>query len=87
MTLLRRLDLLTRLTPRQREIAALVVEGYTNAEIAQRLGVTEQSIKERLRRSYRAVGISLYAGNPRIVLTRLVLGLDVDPLFVDGGAE
>ena len=33
-----------RLTPREEEVAGLVIEGYTNAEIARLLGVSERTI-------------------------------------------
>lgn len=40
----------TGLTPRQAEVAALVAEGLTNREIAQRLGITERSAESHVER-------------------------------------
>jgi pimeloyl-ACP methyl ester carboxylesterase len=40
----------TRLTPRQAEVAALVAEGLTNRELADRLGITERSAESHLER-------------------------------------
>ncbi|MCB9561006.1 MAG: hypothetical protein H6709_20745 [Kofleriaceae bacterium] len=37
------------LTPRQRDVARLVARGYTNAEIAQALRVTENAVKKHLK--------------------------------------
>lgn len=41
---------LTGLTSRQTEVAALVAEGLTNAELAQRLGISERSAESHLER-------------------------------------
>jgi DNA-binding CsgD family transcriptional regulator len=38
------------LTPRQREVAALVAEGLTNREIGERLGIDERSAEGHLER-------------------------------------
>jgi DNA-binding CsgD family transcriptional regulator len=40
----------TGLTPRQTEVAALVAEGLTNREIAERLHLTERSAESHLER-------------------------------------
>ncbi|RNM12518.1 alpha/beta fold hydrolase [Nocardioides pocheonensis] len=40
----------TGLTPRQAEVAALVADGLTNREIAQRLGITERSAESHVER-------------------------------------
>jgi DNA-binding CsgD family transcriptional regulator len=40
----------TGLTPRQTEVAALVAEGLTNRELAERLGITERSAESHLER-------------------------------------
>jgi DNA-binding CsgD family transcriptional regulator len=45
-----------RLTPRERQIVACLVDGKTNAEIAARLGVSPQTIKNQLSTLYRKTG-------------------------------
>jgi DNA-binding NarL/FixJ family response regulator len=47
-----------KLTPRELSIVALLVEGMRNKEIADRLGTTEQVIKNRLRDIYDKTGVS-----------------------------
>ena len=41
---------LERLSPREREVAELVAEGLTNAEIAQRLVLAPDSVKKNVTR-------------------------------------
>lgn len=48
----------TRLTPRQTEIAELVAQGMTNAQIASTLWITENSVKQALKRMFRKLGVS-----------------------------
>ena len=47
-----------RLTRREHEILSLVVEGRTNAEIAEVLWVTEQTVKFHLANIYRKLGVA-----------------------------
>ncbi len=47
-----------RLTPREMQIVALIVQGCKNKEIASRLGVTEQVVKNYLRSVYDKTGVS-----------------------------
>ncbi|MGO3327473.1 helix-turn-helix domain-containing protein [Gordonia sp. (in: high G+C Gram-positive bacteria)] len=49
-------DELAGLTPRQREVAALVSEGCTNSEIADRLFLSELSIKKYISRIFDVTG-------------------------------
>jgi DNA-binding NarL/FixJ family response regulator len=44
------------LTPREREVLSLVVEGCPNKEIAQRFAVSEETIKHHLTRMFDKVG-------------------------------
>jgi len=48
---------LNALTARQREILSLVVEGLRNAEIGNRLYLSESTIKQHLRAAYKALGV------------------------------
>ena len=50
---------LTALTPREREVAALVAEGLSNAEIARRLVLSEGTVANHLAHIMRRLG----AGN------------------------
>jgi DNA-binding CsgD family transcriptional regulator/LysM repeat protein len=45
------------LSARQREILELVAEGLPNAQIAQRLFVTESTVKQHLHKAYRTLGV------------------------------
>jgi PAS domain S-box-containing protein len=55
---LRNRDLTRVLTTRQIEILALVAEGFSNAEIASRLYLTESTVKWHVRKILRALGVS-----------------------------
>ena len=46
----------TALTPREREVAALIAEGLSNAEIAQRLGLSPGTVGNHLGHILRALG-------------------------------
>ncbi len=46
------------LSARQREILELVGEGFTNAQIAKRLFLTESTVKQHLRAAYKVLGVS-----------------------------
>ena len=59
---------LTGLSPRDREILALVVEGLTNKEIGRRIGLQEVTIKAHLRSLYRRIGAANRAQAVRISL-------------------
>ncbi len=47
----------TVLTPRQREIVGLVCEGLSNAQIAQRVFLTESTVKQHLRAAYKLLKV------------------------------
>jgi DNA-binding NarL/FixJ family response regulator len=46
-----------RLSPRERQILALVVIGFTNGEIAQKLFVTETTVKSHLSSAFAKLGV------------------------------
>jgi len=47
-----------RLTPRELQIAELVALGKTNAEIGAELWITENSVKQALKRMFRKLRVS-----------------------------
>lgn len=47
-----------KLSPRKRQIVALVTQGLKNREIAKRMGITEHVVKNKLRMIYRDLGFS-----------------------------
>jgi DNA-binding CsgD family transcriptional regulator/GAF domain-containing protein len=60
---------LVALTPREREVAALVVDGLVDREIAQRLYLSRHTVSQYVKRIYRKLGV-----DSRVALTRLLLG-------------
>ncbi len=46
------------LTPRELEIAELVAQGLTNGEIGEKLWITQNSVKQALKRMFRKLGVS-----------------------------
>jgi DNA-binding CsgD family transcriptional regulator/GAF domain-containing protein len=57
------------LTPREREVAALVVDGLADREIAQRLYLSRHTVSQYVKRIYRKLGV-----DSRVALTGLLLG-------------
>lgn len=49
---------LNRLTPREVQIATLVAKGLTNAEIGAELWITQNSVKQALKRMFRKLNVS-----------------------------
>ena len=47
-----------RLTPREEQVVSLVAEGMGNREVAQRLGIKENTVKKALLRIYDKLGVS-----------------------------
>jgi DNA-binding NarL/FixJ family response regulator len=47
-----------QLAGRQRDVALLIAEGMTNREVAERLGLTEGTVKNYVKEIFRAVGVS-----------------------------
>jgi len=48
---------LANLTPRQRDILALIAQGYTNSAIAERLSLAEKSVENQINLLYQQLGI------------------------------
>lgn len=46
------------LTPREREIAEAILGAASNKAIAERLGISEQSVKNRLTSLYKKIGVA-----------------------------
>jgi FixJ family two-component response regulator len=53
--------LIDKLTPREKEVMALIVRGHMNKNIAHLLGTAERTIKEHRARVMRKLGISSVA--------------------------
>jgi DNA-binding NarL/FixJ family response regulator len=64
----RREDPLERLTPRQREVLALMAEGRSNAAIAERLVITEQAVVKHAAHIYAELGLAPCPEDHRRVL-------------------
>jgi two-component system, NarL family, nitrate/nitrite response regulator NarL len=62
-------ETLAELTPRERDVAVLVMEGFRNAEIGARLNVSEHTVRNYIMRIYDKLGVS-----NRVQLTRQCAG-------------
>ena len=51
-------DDVAALSPREAEVLRLVVEGLLNKQIAQRLGITERTVKAHLTSAYQRIGVA-----------------------------
>lgn len=63
-----RREALAGLTPREAEVAGLVVEGLADREIAQRLVLSHHTVSQHVRAIYRKLGV-----DSRVALTRLLI--------------
>lgn len=57
---------ITALSPMRRMVVRLVAEGLGNTQIAARLGISQQTVKNHLTLAYRDLGLSAHDGNPRV---------------------
>lgn len=62
---------LSGLTPRQREILGLVVEGKTNAQIGRELYLSESTIKQHLRAAFKGLRVSNRTEAARLLRGRI----------------
>ncbi len=67
----RRDDPLTTLTPREREVLALMAEGRSNRAIAEALVVTERAVEKHVTSIFAKLGLPATAGDHRRVLAVL----------------
>jgi len=61
---------LAALTPREGEVAVLIVDGLADREIAERLFLSHYTVSQYVKRIYRKLGV-----DSRVALTRLLLGV------------
>ncbi len=61
-----------RLAPRQFQLVLLVGEGHSNAETAERMGITESGCKATLSAIYRRLGFEVH-GNSRGRLFQIIM--------------
>lgn len=69
---------LARLTPREREVLALMAEGRTNAGIAERLVLTNRTVESHVTSIIDKLGLSESTENRRVVAVLTWLGLRED---------
>jgi DNA-binding CsgD family transcriptional regulator len=62
---------LETLTPREREVLALIAEGRTNAAIAGRLYISEKAVDKHINNVFRKLGLTASAEDNRRVLATL----------------
>lgn len=63
-------DKIAELTDREQQIAALVISGLTNQQIAEKLGVRVQTLKNQLASIYEKVGVKGLGGRRNEVVGR-----------------
>jgi DNA-binding NarL/FixJ family response regulator len=64
-------DALSELTPREREVLALMAEGRTNAGIARRLWLTEKTVETHVRSILMKLGLPVSTDDHRRVMAVL----------------
>jgi pimeloyl-ACP methyl ester carboxylesterase/DNA-binding CsgD family transcriptional regulator len=62
------------LSPRERELAALIAEGLDNAQIAARLGISEKTVRNHITRVFAKLGVETRA-QAIVLANRAALGL------------
>jgi DNA-binding NarL/FixJ family response regulator len=73
------LHLFRALTPRESEVAALVVDGLSDREIAEQLTLSHHTVGQHVKSIYRKLGV-----DSRVRLTRLLAGLPARDPWITG---
>jgi DNA-binding NarL/FixJ family response regulator len=66
------------LTGQQMAVLRLIADGYTNAQVADQLGLSRRTVENHLLAIYRALGISDDEVNPRVAAALLLLSKTLD---------
>lgn len=77
---------LQRLTPRETEVMELVAEGLRNQDVAEVLGISEQTVKVHRGRVMRKLKVDSVAALVRLATEREMLGERRTPLWTDRSA-
>lgn len=67
-------DDLELLTPREREVLALMAQGLSNASISQNLYLTESAVEKHIGSIFTKLGVTAHAGNRRVLAVLKYLG-------------
>jgi DNA-binding NarL/FixJ family response regulator len=59
-----------RLSPRERQILAMVVLGFSNGEIARKLYVSESNVKNHLSSAFQKLGVKSRSAAAQLILDR-----------------
>lgn len=67
---------LPEMSPRQQQILALIVQGYSNRAISKELAISLKSVENQINLLYQAIGIDAAesTSNPRVLAVRAFLG-------------
>jgi DNA-binding NarL/FixJ family response regulator len=66
-------DLFQGLTGQQMAVLRLIADGYTNQQVAERIGLSRRTVENHLLAIYKALGISEEEVNPRVAAVLLFL--------------
>jgi DNA-binding NarL/FixJ family response regulator len=66
-------DIFSELTGQQLAVLRLIADGYTNQQVAERLGLSRRTVENHLLAIYRTLDISEEEVNPRVAAVLLFL--------------